>query len=169
LGLAAHAHRQGRKLAVVWFGRGSAAAEQTWARVAAALEPQVRFVRVGAQGDRAASELLECCELGLPTVQFNLLGKSSAAAAFTEHGVPLLVVSDDWWPRFPGFNRSATDDSIVLWSPDTKIDWEEFLSARPEPGRLLAACVGAWREVLATGDGGLRSEPAPTLSISSPR
>lgn len=146
--LAAYAVGAGKKLAVVWLGRGSPASVENWKRVSRALAAQISFVRVGALEESSASELLECCDLGLPTIQSNLLGKSGTAAAFLEHGVPLLVAAEPWTPRFAGFVPAATSSSIAVWGGNAKPDWAQLLAARPEPGVPLDRCVAGWRLAL---------------------
>jgi hypothetical protein len=50
---------------------------------------------------RIVSGLLQAADIGMPTTDWLLLGKSGAAAAMREHGLPLLMVRNTQRLRIP--------------------------------------------------------------------
>lgn len=158
--LADFAGQKGRRLAVVWFGHGSRAGERRWQQVSGALTSAAMCLRLGPLEPKPASELIEACDLGLPTIHFNLLGKSGTSAAFREHGVPQLVVADGWWPRVPGFQRPPAPPGVRRWCAAEPVDWALLLAARPAPMNLVAASAAGWARALA-------EPPAPSAPATT--
>jgi hypothetical protein len=96
-----------------------------------------------------ASELLGACDLGLPTIQRALLGKSGTAAAFLEHGVPLVATSNDWTCRSGNRIEVQPEKGITCWSEASAFDWGQTLSERPLRNGRTQQCVEGWRNCLA--------------------
>lgn len=148
--LAAFARKTGRRIDVVWFGRGSRTSERRWLKLAATLAgPDVRWSRAGPLPPAEISEIVESCDLGLPTIHYNLLGKSGTAATFREHGVPLLAIADGWWPRNLTFAQPAPPEGVCLWPAARTFDWSSFLASRPVPPDLIGAATDQWAAALA--------------------
>ena len=91
--LVATARRLGRPAYLLAIGRGGAHAPGI-------LESfRAQGVPVGATGELATAEishLLGAADLGIASHPWALIGKSGAAAAMIEHGLPVLVPRDDW-------------------------------------------------------------------------
>lgn len=52
--------------------------------------PWNSFISLGPQSVELISQLLLSCDVGLCTTPFNMVGKSGAAAAYIDHGLPVL-------------------------------------------------------------------------------
>jgi len=61
------------------------------------------------------SKLLQTLDLGLATTPLEVIQKSGSAAAMLEHGLPLLVIRDDWHLR--GTARQSPPVSNRLFTP----------------------------------------------------
>jgi hypothetical protein len=96
--LRATARRLGRTPALLALGR-------TGARAPAILDSfQRQNIAVSVTGELAGAEvshLLAAADCGIAAHPWALIGKSGAAAAMLDHGLPVLVPRDDWRLRGP--------------------------------------------------------------------
>lgn len=91
--LLATAGRLGRQPALLAIGRiGSHQAEI----VERFSERGINVIVTGEQDPRTVSSLLRHADFGIAPHPWALIGKSGAAAAMLEHGIPVLVPRDDW-------------------------------------------------------------------------
>jgi len=122
--LSAAAAAVGRKPALLAIGRLGQEPSVALARFKAA------GMEVGATGEQDAatvSRLLGVADLGIAPHPWALIGKSGAAAAMLEHGLPVLVPRDEW--RLRG---------------DIPVDDEPADPLLRRLDRLDAAQSGAW-------------------------
>jgi hypothetical protein len=87
--------RAGKRLALIFFGKHFLAA--------GALEiikltagNRAELVFLDERTDREISQILQALDLGIGTTPRQMVQKSGAIAAMLEHGLPVLVVRDDW-------------------------------------------------------------------------
>lgn len=92
--LARVASQRGRRLRLVSIGRLGAASEQVWDQLVETYSGRIEFLRLGEQPARRLSQILQLLDFGIPSAPWDLLGKSGAAAAMLDHGLPLLVLPD---------------------------------------------------------------------------
>lgn len=82
------------------------------------------------------SAILQAADCGIAPHPWALLGKSGAAAALLEHGLPVLVPRDDWRPRhdLPSSGAPGYDPLCArLTDLPEASDWEAWLSRRRIP------------------------------------
>jgi len=101
----------GRPLRLVTAGRLSRYSEALWERLGREF-PGIQFIKLGEQPTGALSQYFQLLDFAIPAAPWHLLGKSSAAAAMIDHGLPLIVSPD---PNF-GFRGElaiAGDQSLI--------------------------------------------------------
>ena len=111
-----------------------------------------RGIHVGVTGELDAvgvSSLLRAADLGIASHPWELIGKSGAAAAMLEHGLPVLVPRDDWRLRGASFFPPVTPDPLLarLAGLDAT-HTDHWLAARRAPASALRRIAGAFLETL---------------------
>jgi hypothetical protein len=95
------------------------------------IEPEI----LGSLTPAAASHVLQESHLGLAPHPWALIGKSGAALTMREHGLPVLVLRDDWMLR-SGFTPSPIgDDPLLVRMGDYPAESVAELLARRTPPR----------------------------------
>jgi hypothetical protein len=89
------ARRRNRSVLLLMAGRPSARGEALVEQLAREVSPFATLVALGEVSPEVASGLLQEADIGLPSSDWLLLGKSGVAAAMTAHGLPMLVVRSD--------------------------------------------------------------------------
>jgi hypothetical protein len=95
---------------LVQLGRVGEAGQRVWAEIAAAIDLPARCSSVGATDPMSLSHWLGSCHAGLTLTPLEALGKSSAAAAYREHGLPVIGL------RAP--LRLRPVQGLTEWPPD---------------------------------------------------
>jgi len=90
------AHRKGRRLCIVNIGIG--ADRPDWHAWKARFGPEHGLIDFGASDTLTISQYINSLDLGITTTSLAQFGKSGTAAAFIEHGLPILVPIET--PRF---------------------------------------------------------------------
>jgi hypothetical protein len=80
----------GRPLRLITAGRLSPYGAELWENLTRSY-PQIHFVKLGEQPAPALSQYFQSLDFAIAAAPWHLLGKSSAAAALLDHGVPLIV------------------------------------------------------------------------------
>lgn len=127
------AQRLGRKPALIAAGRVGAHQSAILGRFTAGGVP-VSLTRE--QDPSTISHLLRSADFGIAPHPWALIGKSGAAAAMLEHGLPVVVPRDDWQLRHFREQPIATSDPLLarlaeLDAPST----DRWLAAR-RPGQV---------------------------------
>jgi hypothetical protein len=139
------AHRLGRLPALVAVGR-------TGQRAAGILDEFRRHgIRVASTGEldgTAVSRLLRAADFGIAPHPWALIGKSGAAAAMLEHGLPVLVPRDDWQLRGSAHRDVSADPRLVRLTQLNPTETDRWLSARGEPASSLPATAGGLLDIL---------------------
>lgn len=146
--LAGAARRLGRSAVLLAAGRTGPHAE------ACLQQLRDRGVHAVATGELPADEvsrIFQAADFGLAPHPWALIGKSGAAAALLDHGLPVLVPRDDWTPRFPlppvapGSARLARLSDLT---PELAAAW---LDRRRPPAPALAGVADAFLASLRGG------------------
>ena len=96
----------------------------------------------------AISRLLQAADFGIAAHPWALIGKSGAAAAMLEHGLPVLVPRDDWRLRAaPTLRPVAADRLLARLAELDSVRTDAWLAARRPPASALP---GTADELLAT-------------------
>lgn len=148
--------RHGRVPALVAVGRAGAHAPAILGAF------RQRGIHVGVTGELQPAEVsavLRAADLGIGAHPWELIGKSGAATAMLEHGLPVLVPRDDWKLRRGAPVTPATNDPLLIrlagLDAGTTDSW---LSARRPPASRLPAITDTFLETL----GLFSAEPALT-------
>src|ERR1019366_9870829 len=90
------------------------------------------------------SHLLRAADFGIASHPWALIGKSGAAAAMLEHGLPVLVPRDDWRLRDePSLRPVATDPLLARLAELDPARTDAWLAARRPPASALPETVDA--------------------------
>ncbi len=111
--LIGEAARRGRPLRLVSIGRLGAEGGRRWEELVRGYAGRIDFVRLGEQPPGKISQSLQCLDFGVPSASWRLIGKSSAAAAMLDHGLPLLVLPDSS-SGFSGAPATASDPALLI-------------------------------------------------------
>lgn len=84
------ANELGRRPVCLWIGRPSRG-EQLWNEMKNRHGREVTFVKLGEQSPKLVSQVLNSLDVGLAATPLDVIGKSGAAAAMLEHGLPVLA------------------------------------------------------------------------------
>lgn len=144
--LCATARRHGREPALLVLGRAGAHAE-------AILDCFQRSgVRVEATGEQPAPELsrrLHSADFGIAPHPWALLGKSGAAAAMLDHGLPVLAPRDEWRLRGEPVALAESDEPLLARLVDLNAGrTDRWLASRREPESALPGVVAAFLQSL---------------------
>jgi hypothetical protein len=140
------ARRHGRPPALLAVGRlgpHAAATLEAFAR------QQVRVAVTGEQDAARVSELLRSADFGIAPHPWALIGKSGAAAAMLEHGLPVLVPRDDWRLRVASSVPATAPDALLARLAELDPGrTDRWLAARRTPESALPRIADALLEVL---------------------
>ena len=146
--LCATARRHGRTPALLVLGRAGVHAP-------AILDCFKRHgVRVETTGELSATELsrrLQTADFGIAPHPWALLGKSGAAAAMLDHGLPVLAPRDEWRLRAAPVAASPTDEPLL--APLAGLDaarTDRWLAARRAPESALPRVTTSFLQSLQT-------------------
>lgn len=141
---AGHAHRLGRP---AWFvaagGLGAGAAR--FAQLAHAHAGAVSFLALGRLTVAELATAFARFDFAATSVPWNILGKSSAAAALREHGVQVVATSAGRPPRFGAWSEPAGEAGFVPFFHDAALLAGALRKTAPRAGveaitsRFLAA------------------------------
>ena len=118
-------------------------------------EHSIPVALTGELDTAAVSHLLRAADLGIASHPWALIGKSGAAAAMLEHGLPVLVPRDDW--RLRGASTSSANATDVLLVRLAGLDpshTDHWLANRRAPASALRRIAGDWLDALALSPAG---------------
>jgi hypothetical protein len=81
--------------------------------------PALRFMTLGPQSPSAVSQFLNTIDFGLTSYPFYMLGKSGAAAAMLEHGVPVIAA---WGADSPAASPVYPPFVDLVWANDDRLE-----------------------------------------------
>ncbi len=136
---AAQAQRRGRRVLVVSIGRPSPAGEALLSQLVQRHGSSLSFHLLGESTPRLVSGLFQQADVGLPSTDWMLLGKSGVAAAMHEHGLPMLVVRNSQAFRdLPGF-RVSHPPSVFRFDAAAPPDFDSLVGTRQAARHTLPA------------------------------
>lgn len=91
--------------------------EELWKTMAQTYEPSIRFVRLGHQQPEMIAHFFAGLDFGVAASNYQLIGKSSSAAAMLEHGVPLVANRQEFY-GLPSDNEQPDDPLVILMKDD---------------------------------------------------
>ena len=87
----------GKKIEVVHIGRMGTPGEALWEKLTEDYAGVIEFRKAGELPPEKIAEVFRSeIDYGIATTPWELIGKSAAAAAMLEHGLPVIVNRDDW-------------------------------------------------------------------------
>lgn len=144
--LLATARRLGRPPALIAIGRVGSHAPAIFNR----FRQQGVQVEVTGELDTATvSHLLRAADLGIASHPWTLIGKSGAAAAMLDHGLPVLVPRDDWRLRgTSSLPQVALDPLLDRLAGLDDVRTTRWLAGRRSPKSTLPRTADALLETL---------------------
>jgi hypothetical protein len=113
---------------------------------------QKNGVRVETTGELSAPELsrrLQSADFGIAPHPWALLGKSGAAAAMLDHGLPVLAPRDEWRLRGPREPAMDADEPLFARLSDLDDDrTDRWLASRREPASALPRVASTFLQSL---------------------
>ena len=138
----------GRQLVLLHFGRAGVAGSALWQQLTVELAGSVELHSWGELPPRELSLVLRGLDTGLATTPWALAGKSSTIAALLEHGVPVLVIRNDYQLRgqsTPEPDRHPLLLRFVDALPDVVLQADDVrrapIASAPISQTLLADCA----------------------------
>ena len=111
----------GKKLEIILIGRQRE--DTATDRVLSLCKKNNFFIEsTGELSTDLISEKLQECSLGVSTTPFDVIGKSGAAAAMIEHGLPVLAYDDGDTPQEKLFIADPFKDQIFLINNDSSVE-----------------------------------------------
>lgn len=141
--------RAGRRIVITSMGR-LGAGEARWREFQAAYADRLHLVRLGERSPRAVSEVLQEADFGIATSPWELIGKSSSAAAMLEHGLPVIVNRDDANFAF-SYRGEPVSPLLIKMGTDLADRLADLRRAAPQHGREDTA--RSFLESLAAAEG----------------
>jgi hypothetical protein len=143
--LRATARRLGRRPVLLALGRTGAHATA----ILDVFRQQGTLVEVtGELEETNVSRLLQAADLGIAPHPWALIGKSGAAAAMLDHGLPVLVPRDDWRLRGAVVAPATMDPGLTRLAGLDEAGTDRWLATRRTPAPALAAITDAFLETL---------------------
>lgn len=157
----ATAGRLGRQPALLAIGRiGSHQAEI----VERFSERGINMIVTGEQDPRSISSLLRQADFGIAPHPWALIGKSGAAAAMLEHGIPVLVPRDDWKLRDVAAQPVAATDPLLTRLDGLDADATDLWLASRRPAEAAVPRVASnFLRALGALEAGPREAAQPQL------
>jgi len=109
--------------------------EELWRTMGHTYEPAVRFVRLGHQSPEKIAHFFAGLDFGVAASNYQLIGKSSSAAAMLEHGVPLVANREEFY-GLPSDHEPCEDPLVILMKDGLAEKIAAKLPHRPPRWRL---------------------------------
>jgi len=126
------ARKTARKVIIFAAGRMGEYEESIWRRLPQAY-PDFHFRNLGELPAARISQYFQNLDFGISTTPWLVIGKSSAAAAMLDHGLPVMVVRNDYQPRKTLPIEPPADPLLILADHDVS---ELFLAGLPRRAPL---------------------------------
>jgi len=131
-----YAAAQGRKVALVVFGKPGPYGPRKLLRVRERWQREIVVVDLGFVSPAVAGGIIARLDFAFATTPWGVIGKSSAVAGYLDFGVPTLVTRNDG----PEVNdmEFAPNPLLVRYAMGHSFDWGQFLLRRQQPVPRLA-------------------------------
>jgi len=107
-------HKFQKRLVLVFLGKNNLSS-QTFDDLKNKFQAHADVVVAGERSALEISQILQSLDLGLATSPLQVIQKSGSAVAMAEHGLPLLVVRDDWHLR--GATPEMPASNFTIFTP----------------------------------------------------
>jgi hypothetical protein len=153
--LARAARTAGRSVGLVQIGNPGGEGNAIWSQLERDYAATFNFVRLGPQPGPVVSAVMQLADFGIAASPWSVIGKSGAAAAMLDHGLPVIVTRDDFQPRVVAPVPPTTDPLVHRDSDELEAKLAAGLPKRaPHPRAPEIAAM--WTKQLAT-----QTEPRP--------
>ncbi len=132
--LASEADRLGLKPVICSIGRKGRWADARWDAWTRAF-PHIVLIRLDEQPAEQISQVLQDLDAGLNTTPWALINKSGSAAAMREHGLPVIILRDDFRLRKGATPQPIVDEGFHRWHSEANPAWWQDALRRVPPGR----------------------------------
>ena len=130
--LVQQAERMDKRAVVCSVGRPGRWAEQRWEEWEKRF-PKVLWIRFGERSAEDVSRVLQDLDVGLNTTPWALINKSGSAAAMREHGLPVIVLRDDFRLRGTETPEPMVDSGFHRWPGRPDVEWWNRALQTPPP------------------------------------
>jgi hypothetical protein len=130
--LRAVARRTGQQVSIFAAGRMGEGEESIWNRLPKAY-PDFHFRKLGELPAGRVSQYLQNLDFGIAASPWMVIGKSGAAAAMLDHGLPVMVPRNDYRPRQDFTVEPPADPLLILADQDVS---DRFLAGLPRRAPL---------------------------------
>jgi hypothetical protein len=130
------ASRAGKRLALVSVGRMGAGGEALWNRLKVDYADRSEFLNLAEQPAETISSLLQAADFGFASAPWQLIGKSGAAAAMLDHGLPVIIARDDFQPYIRSAGPPSVDPLFHFCDPELEAQLAAGLPKRPARARV---------------------------------
>ncbi|MBC8009655.1 MAG: hypothetical protein H7067_06130, partial [Burkholderiales bacterium] len=114
-------------------------------------ERGIAVTETGELDHASVSRLFATADFGIAPHPWALIGKSGAAAAMLEHGLPVLVPRDDWRLRGIASPDSPASDPLLARLADLDpLATDRWLASRRPPTSALPLTTDAFLQALET-------------------
>jgi len=119
-----------KRLVLVFFGKSNLNPEM-FSQLRAENHNRAEVIIAGERPTDEISKIMQVLDLGLATSPRQLIPKSGSVAAMLEHGLPVLVIRDDWQLR--GNHAQPESKVLGLFSPEdfTRLEILPTKAAQP--------------------------------------
>lgn len=119
--------KTGQKVTILAAGRMGGGGEAIWDKLAPSY-PDFRFRKLGELSTVNVSQYLQNLDFGIAATPWQAIGKSSAAAAMLDHGLPVMVTRNDSQPRQRLQLAAPADPLLILANGDVS---DRFFAGLP--------------------------------------
>ncbi len=141
------AERHKRPPALLVLGRAGAHAPRL---LDAFRDRDIAVTETGELDHVAVSRHFATADFGIAPHPWALIGKSGAAAALLEHGLPVLVPRDDWRLRGTSAESAPTDPLLARLADLDALATDHWLASRRAPASVLPRTADAFLQALET-------------------
>lgn len=141
------------------------AGKALWEEMRNQYEPRIRFIQLGHQPAETIAHHFNALDFGIAASTYQLIGKSSSAAAMLEHGVPLIANRQEFYD-LPTDHEKPTDPLVIPMTPDLEDKIVAGLPRRPPHLRLSEITAEFLKGVETASQGKNLARPLKILIIS---
>jgi len=142
------ARTAGKSVGLVQIGKAGGEGDVIWSELERDYAATFNFVRLGPQPAPVISAVMQKADFGIAASPWSVIGKSGAATAMLEHGLPVIVTRDDFKPRVTTSLPPTTDPLVHR---DSDAIEQELVAGLPKraPRERAPEIAAEWTKQLA--------------------